>query len=336
MLGVFLALCSAATFALNNTFARRGVITGSATQALSISVPIGVPMFFIGAAAASSLGWLLDFSLRAYVFLALAGVVHFVWGRYCNYRSVKAIGSNLAGPLQESSVLIALALAVLVLGEAITPLKALGIVLVLMGPALAVQIGKKKALGPSSESNLDKESAPAFKPLYAEGYLFAGLSALGYGTSPILVRSALENASPGASLAGGMISYGAASLVVLIVIVASGQVGEVRKVSASNAKWFCAAGLMVGLSQMLRYLALSMAPVSVVAPIQRLSLLFRMLFSWMFNREHEVFSTRLLAGTFVSLLGALLLSVSTDVIADVLPLPEWLLRIAAMSWSLGR
>ena len=78
MLGVFLALCSAATFALNNTFARRGVLTGSAVQALSISVPIGVPMFFLGALVTSSLGWLFEFSLRSCIFLALAGIVHFV------------------------------------------------------------------------------------------------------------------------------------------------------------------------------------------------------------------------------------------------------------------
>jgi hypothetical protein len=62
--------------------------------------------------------------LRSCIFLALAGIVHFVWGRYCNYRSLKAIGSNFAEPLQESSVLIALALAVMVRDEAIMPLKA--------------------------------------------------------------------------------------------------------------------------------------------------------------------------------------------------------------------
>jgi len=87
-------------------------------------VPIGVPMFFLAATATSSLGWLFEFSWRSCIFLALAGIVHFVSSQYCNYRSVKAFGSNLAGPLQESSVLIALALAVVVLGEAITPLRA--------------------------------------------------------------------------------------------------------------------------------------------------------------------------------------------------------------------
>lgn len=138
MLGGFLALCSAATFAINNTFARRGVIGGTVLQALSISVPIGLPMFLIAAAATGSLGLVAGFSWRSLMWLALAGIVHFVWGRYCNYRAVKAIGSNLAGPVQESSVLVALGLAVWLLGETLTPVKVLGILLVLLGPAVAV------------------------------------------------------------------------------------------------------------------------------------------------------------------------------------------------------
>ncbi len=79
MLGAFLALCSAATFALNNAFARRGVLTGSVFQALSISVPIGVPMFLLGAIVTGSLGFFLEFSAKAYFFFALAGILHFAW-----------------------------------------------------------------------------------------------------------------------------------------------------------------------------------------------------------------------------------------------------------------
>lgn len=330
MLGVFLALCSAATFAMNNTLTRRGVITGSVLQAMMISVPIGVPMFLIGALWTSSLGWLSSFTWRAYVYLALAGVVHFAWGRYCNYRAVKAIGSNLAGPLQESSVLVALALAVLLLGEVLSPLKIAGITLVLLGPALAVEVGrKKKAAAPRPQA----EGKPVFTPLYAEGYLFAGLAALGYGTSPILIRLAVESAGPGASLAGGVVSYGAASVVVMAVLVATGNVGHAASVSRENLKWFGLAGLLVGASQMLRYTALSVAPVSVVTPIQRLSLIFRIVFSWMMNRDHEAFSGRLILGTLVSLVGAILLSVSTEALAATLPLPEWLARAAAWSWT---
>ena len=324
MLGAFLALCSAATFALNNAFARRGVLTGSVFQALSISVPIGVPMFFLGALVTGSLGYFLQFSAKAYFFFALAGVLHFAWGRYCNYRAVKAIGSNLAGPLQESSVLIALFLAVVLLGESLTGLKIVGILLVLCGPLLVVEVGKKKQ--PARKLS--------FTPLYAEGYLFAGLSALGYGCSPILIRSAVEHSGPGASLAGGTISYLAASVVVLAVIAGTGSLRDVKNVQPENAKWFMFAGLLVGVSQMLRYLALSVAPVTVVSPIQRLSLIFRMLFGWVMNREHEVFSWRLVVGTMISLVGAVLLSLSIESVATWTFLPDWVR--AAASWSTDR
>ena len=325
MLGAFLALCSAATFALNNAFARRGVLTGSVFQALSISVPIGVPMFLLGAIVTGSLGYFLEFSAKAYFFFALAGVLHFAWGRYCNYRAVKAIGSNLAGPLQESSVLIALFLAVFLLGESLTGLKILGILLVLCGPLVVVEVGKKK-----------KEPAkkPSFTPLYAEGYLFAGLSALGYGCSPVLIRSAVESSGPGASLAGGTISYLAASVVVIAVILGTGNLQGVKNVERENAKWFLFAGLLVGVSQMLRYLALSVAPVTVVSPIQRLSLIFRMFFGWIMNREHEIFSWRLVAGTMVSLVGAVLLSLSVESVATWSVLPDWVR--AAAAWSTAR
>lgn len=328
MLGAFLALCSAATFALNNAFARRGVLTGSAVQALAISVPIGVPMFLAGAIVTGSIGAFFNFSALSYFYLALAGVLHFAWGRYCNYRAVKAIGSNLAGPLQESSVLIALFLAVVLLGETLTGLKIMGIALVLFGPLVVVEIRKKPV------KKTEAIAKRTFTPLYAEGYLFAGLSALGYGCSPILIRAAIDTKGAGASLAGGTISYLAASLVVLLVILATGSGRAVTSVERENAKWFVFAGLLVGVSQMLRYMALAVAPVTVVAPIQRLSLIFRMLFGWLMNREHEVFTLRLLGGTMVSLVGAVLLSLSVETVQAWTFLPGWLKSFAM--WSSGK
>jgi len=326
MLGAFLALMSAATFAANNAVTRRGVITGSALQALSISVPIGVPMFLLGAIVTGGYVAYASFSGLTYFYLAMAGVLHFAWGRYCNYRAVKAIGSNLAGPLQESSVLIALFFAVVLLGEQLTPLKIVGILFVLLGPLVAVELGRKKA--PKKEGS----AKPAFTPLYAEGYLFAGLSALGYGTSPIFIRAAIENAGPGASLAGGVISYLAASVIVAIAVVATGSTRSVLSMDRTNAKWFSIAGVLVGISQMLRYMALAIAPVTVVAPIQRLSLIFRLLFGWILNREHEIFSSRLIFGTVISLFGAVLLALSTEGLADLQFAPDWLKTMATWKW----
>ena len=331
MLGGFLALCSAATFALNNTFARRGVIAGTVLQALAISVPIGLPIFLVAATATGSLALVGGFSAASLFWLSLAGVVHFVWGRYCNYRAVKALGSNLAGPVQESSVLVALGLAVWLLGESLTPVKALGIALVLLGPAVAVELGRKKPRSPA-QARPERAATARFAPAYAEGYLFAALSATGYGTSPVLVRLGLTHGDIPASIAGGLISYAAATVTVVVVLAVTGSVRETLAMSAHDAKWFGLAGLFVGFSQMLRYMALAIAPVSVVSPIQRMSLLFRYLFSWLMNREHEVFGKRILFGTLLSLSGVVFLSVSTEELVKFLPLPGWLAEAAAWRW----
>jgi len=94
VLGGFLSLLSAATFAFETVTARRGVLTASVTQAMAITVPLGVPIFFLFAAAFGALGTIAILSTEAIAYLAAAGVLHFVWGRYCNYRASKAMGAD--------------------------------------------------------------------------------------------------------------------------------------------------------------------------------------------------------------------------------------------------
>ena len=323
-MGGFLALLAAATFALNNAFARRGVLSGTVLQAMAISVPFGVPLFLIAALATGSTFHVANFSANSWVLLSAAGVIHFVLGRYCNYRAVKAMGANLAGPLMESSVLVALVLAVALLGERITAVKALGILLILCGPALTVS--RKKGKKPEKQHEL------AFTPIYFEGTLYALLAAVAYGVSPVLVRFALEKSNWQASIAGGLVSYVAATIVTLVFIVVADQTKHIRNMSSDTIRWFCWAGLFVGVSQMLRYMALALAPVSVVSPIQRLSLIFRLIFGYMINKQYEVFNSRMVTGTIVSILGAALLSISIDDVRSLLPIPDALAPIFTWSW----
>ena len=323
-MGGLLALCAAATFAFNNTLARRGVLSGSVLQAMAITVPFGVPLMLIAALFFGALPALDDFTLATHVSFAAAGIAHFVFGRYCNYRAVKAIGANLSGPLMETSVLFALVLAVTLLGEKLTILKILGIALILAGPLLTVEkSGKAKAAGGGEL---------AFTPHYVEGYIFSLLAASAYGTSPILVRMSLEHTSWHASIAGGLVSYGAAAVVVIILIPLLGKVKHVSEISGEAVKWFCWAGFFVGVSQLLRYIALSFAPVSVVSPIQRLSLVFRLFFSYLLNRKYEIFDSRMVLGTIVSLVGAVLLSMSIDNVRDFMDLPRWMDPLFVWSW----
>jgi uncharacterized membrane protein len=329
VLGGFLALLSAAAFAFETATARRGVLTASVAQALSITVPVGVPIFFLVAAAFGSLGTILGFSAQAIFYLALAGVLHFVWGRYCNYRASKAMGANLVAPVQQSNMLVTLALAIWILGEHLTPLRVLGIVLVVLGPALTYKRTSRKSA--DAQGSAERAERKTFQPNYAEGYLFALLSSTGYGISPVLVRLALESRGLESSLAAGLISYTAATVAFVLILLAQGQWHHVRALDRGAAKWFAISGVCVCFAQMLRYMALALAPVSVVTPIQRLSLIFRIYFSRILNPEHEVFGGKIIAATVVSLVGALALSVSTELVQSVLPLPDWLR--AALNWQ---
>jgi drug/metabolite transporter (DMT)-like permease len=394
VLGGFLALVAAVTFAFNNASVRRGVITGSIAQAMAITVPIGLPLFVLAALLAGSLGAVLEFSPQAMVALAAAGIVHFVFGRYCNFRATQAIGANLVGPLQQLSLVITLALAVLALGEELTPLRIAGIVLVVLGPMLTMR-GDPEArkhvplvrricssyqfaatsfrncksisrtrkhdvasapLIPNFAQRLPRSDAkfgigalatdqaetaaekvgraglPRFELRYAEGIVFALLSSVGYGTSPILIRYGLASPDLGLGLAGGVISYAAATLVMLPLLFWPGWLRHVTSVEAEPAKWFTISGLMVCLSQMFLYMAFAVAPVSVASPIQRISMVFRIYFGWLLNRHHEVFGGKVYLGTAISLIGALALSLSTELVLTHVPLPDWAAAIARWHW----
>lgn len=344
MFGGFLALLSAATFALNNASIRRGVLSGSVVQAMAITVPIGMPVFLIGALALGSFGIVTSFSPRALLFLSVAGVIHFVWGRYCNYRATKAMGAILVAPVQQASLVIALGLAMAILGESLTPLRAVGIVLVLLGPTITLPAKKDKAkkaiaVPVPAESTVGAaavpkaKTAPAFKPKYLEGYVFAALSATGYGASPILVRLAVEHGGIPGSVAAGFVSYTASTVAfALVVLLWPANLRDALAIAPGAAKWFTVSGVFAAVSQMFRYMALAIAPVSVVTPIQRLSILFRIYFGKMLNRDHEVFGGKVMLGTVVSLLGALALSVSTDTVLALVPLPDFVVAAAHWHW----
>jgi uncharacterized membrane protein len=343
VLGGILGLLAAATFAFNNAAVRRGVLTGSVAQALAITVPIGVPIFVAAALATGSLAVITTFSPLALVYLASAGIVHFVWGRYCNFRATKAMGANLVGPVQQVGLLLTLALAVWILGETLTPLRAIGIFLVVLGPMLTLP-GKETTPGTAqtaepviatAETTPAKASADAVPPFqvnYAEGYLWSLLSALGYGSSPILVTLGLQSKGLAGSLAGGVVSYTAATAVAALVLLWPGQLRHVLLMRANNAKWFTLSGVLVCLSQRFLYMGFAIAPVSVVSPIQRLSIVFRIYAGWLLNREHEVFGGKVILGTVISLVGAIALSVSTEVVLAYVPLPDAIVGIARWHW----
>jgi drug/metabolite transporter (DMT)-like permease len=325
VLGVFLAALSAATFAFNNASARRGVLTGSVAQALAITVPIGVPIFLVAALATGTLGTLARFSSEAIALLALAGVLHFVVGRYGNFRAAQAIGANLSGPVIQLSVALTLALAVLVLREPLTPLRILGIALLVLAPLLMRN-------AEASDTPRGASAPLKFVPRYAEGYAFALLAALVYGVTPFLIRLAVIRGDLGSGIAGGLISYAAATVAVAMLLFWPGQWRHAREIKPESLKWFTYSGVSVSIAQMFIYMAYAVAPLSVVTPVLQLHHLLRLVFSRLLNPHHEIFGGRMILATVLSLLGAVALALDVEHVVAFVPLPESVAAFARWHW----
>jgi uncharacterized membrane protein len=93
--------------------------------------------------------------------------------------------------------------------------------------------------------------------------------------------------------------------------------------------WFTLSAVAVWASQLFRYMALAIAPVTVVQPIQSLSLIFRMIFGFFINREHEALDRYVIGGILLSFTGALALSISDEIVTQYMTLPDWLVPLAA-------
>ncbi len=334
MLGILFGVLAAASFGFNNASARRGVLSGGAIQGLIISMPIGVVMFAVLAWVFGQWSVMSRIPPMELFYLAMGGFMHFVWGRYCNIRSLAAVGSNIAGPVQQAQLLISLGLAIWLLNESLSAFKVLGIILIVSAPAYILRSrAKAKAKADANPAPKAADGAkPGFTPRIAEGYLFALLSAVGFGTSPVLVKAGLATAGSDASLVGGFVSCIAATVVTFLLLAIPSQLAEARRMNRESAKWFTLSGVGVSFSHLFRYLALGLAPVTVVQPLQSMSLLFRMIFGYFINRDHEAFDRYVITGIFLSFAGALSLSLSDDSILKLLNLPAWMAEITAWRW----
>ena len=316
MLGVVLAILSSFSFSLNGVMSRRGLAVASASAGAFVTVIIGVPMFLFAALVTGQLFRAGDVSGLGFLLLSTAGILHFGLGRYFNYRSMAAIGATRTGPIQSFTAPYAILVAYLLLDEGVTLLMGVGIVLVLVGPAVMVERTGAPARQPvpprgASDTEPASNTPPAFQLRQAEGYLFAALSVGAYGTSPIMIRAALEGAT-NLSVLGGAIAYTAAATALIVTLLLPGRRGLITAMRPSTVRLFLGAGFFVFLAQMLRFIALSLAPVAVVTPLMRLSGVFTLILSWTFNRHLEKITLRVVLGIAVSLVGSVMLVMFRD------------------------
>lgn len=321
MLGEIYAVLGALTFAINNATARRGVITGSVLQGMAITVPVGLIGFLVLAAVTGSLARIGAFPLAAALWMAPQGIVHFVCGRYFNYKANQLIGTNLAAPIVQLQVVVAMLLAVLTLRETLTVLQLVGTIIMLVG---------------SFATQTRRPATPAgagFVPRLVPGYVCGALAAIFYGISPLLVRQAFRSIGHADPILGGVVAYAAASLFFALVLVLPSARHDVARLRRDNAGWFLASGLLVAASQAFVYGSLALAPLMVVTPLLQLSLIFRLALSQWLNRRHEIMNIGVLIAAAAAVAGSIVVALDTDALLRAIAAPDALTRVLAFRVS---
>ena len=295
MIGSVFALLSAMCFALNAIFLRRAVINVAAVRVgILISVPMAVPLLFLIIALSGRMQSLLNFTWKGYFWLSLAGIVHFVVGRTLNYKCIQLVGANIANILSRSDILISVVIGVAVLREPLSWSLAIGVLLILTGITLT-------GLNPQRSQQVSETLYRIPARAFALG-LGAGFS---WGIAPIMVKLGLEGtASP---IAGALISFTAATAVLTLSLLNRQTRAAIAGTSVVAAGLFFAAGLLSFAANFVRYLALKLAPASVVTPLASTVPVFVLIFSFAFNRRLEIFNVRVVIGTISVVIGTLFL-----------------------------
>ena len=200
------------------------------------------------------------------LFLVLSGLATGAsW--LCYFKALQIGDINKVVPIDKSSTVLTILLAFLLLGEPIGLFQGLGVVLIGVGTFLTIE--KKQQEAPSAASGKGWM-------LYAFGSaIFASLTA-------ILGKVGIQGVE---SNLGTAIRTGVVLVMAWVMVLVTGKANEVRQVPGRELVFICLSGIATGASWLCYYRALQDGPASVVAPIDKLSILVTVAFSGLVFHE---------------------------------------------------
>ncbi|MFC2067167.1 DMT family transporter [Chloroflexota bacterium] len=288
-IGPILAIMAAMSFAMGQVIVRRGVSrTGESFSAVLVGLFAGTFLFAFVLFFTGDWHKIWSLSLHGWILLAAAGIIHFACGRLLSYYAIKVIGANKASIIGRTNVLYAVTFGIVFLNEPVTSYLVVGVLCIIFGVTL---------VGLAKEEKSHK--------LRGRGVIAELGAGLFMGTSPIFIKSAIGEI--GSTLAATFISYLAASLVIATLLLGKGQRAQLAQLNRFSLIILILGGTFFATGQLLRYTALSYSPVSVINPLACTVVIFVLTFSFLINRNLEVFTWKVFVGIASIVFGATLL-----------------------------
>lgn len=211
-----------------------------------------------------SIGTVGEISGRTFLFLVLSGLATGAsWLFY--FRALQLGNVNKVAPIDKSSTVLTMLLAFLILGEALSPLKV--VCMILIGAGTLLMIRRQEGGADGAE----------------RGWMVCALlSAVFASLTAILGKIGIQGVE---SNLGTAIRTCVVLVMAWLLVFVKGKQGEVRRINGKNGLFLVLSGLATGGSWLCYYRALQDGQASVVVPIDKLSILVTILFSRLFLGE---------------------------------------------------
>lgn len=231
-----------------------------------------------------SFNTMVNLTTKTLVFLILSGIsTGMSW--LCYFKALQLGNVNKVTPIDKSSTILTMILAMIFLGESITLFKVISIILIGIGTYLMIE---KK-----DDNKQEKDN---------KWLIFAFASAIFASLTSILGKVGIEGVE---SNLGTAIRTIVVLIMAWLVVFVTKKQGEIKSVDKKSWKFLLLSGLTTGLSWLCYYKALQDGQASIVVPIDKLSILVTIAFSYIILKER--LKKKSIMGLILIIIGTLLL-----------------------------
>ena len=273
---LFAAIGSAFFAGLTSILAKCGIKNTDSDVATAIRTGVVLLFSWIMVFVVGSAGTIFEISPKSFLFLALSGIATGAsW--ICYFKALSMGNVNKVVPIDKSSTVLTVILAIIFFGETENIFVKL-VCTVFLAIGIFMMIEKKDYSGENKKGWM----------------VYAVLSAIFAAATSILAKIGIDGVESNLGTALRTIVVLAMAWAVVFV---KGKQKEVKNIDKKEIGFICLSGIATGASWLCYYYAIQNGVVSVVVPIDKLSILVAIAFSYLVFGEK--LSKKSVAGLFV-------------------------------------
>ena len=262
---LFFALGSAFFAGITAVLAKIGIENVNSTLATALRTVVVLAFSWLMVFVVGSQGGIAQISGTPLLFLMLSGLsTGASW--LCYFKALQLGDVNKVAPIDKSSTVLTILLAFIFLGEPVSIPQALGVVGIGVGTLLMIA----------------KKEVEDGKPHSKAWLVYAFLSAVFASLTSIFGKIGVENVD---SNLGTAIRTIVVLVMAWVMVFVTGEQKGIRSIGKKSWVFLFLSGITTGLSWLCYYRALQDGPASVVVPIDKLSILVTIVFSWIVLKE---------------------------------------------------